>query len=183
MSDVTDTLAASQAVAVSTVATAPDADSGAVVFEFPQRVEFFVYGVPVQQGGKRINRATGSMYDQAKSLGPWRQEVAGVAEKMMNGRLPTTMPCLVSLAFYFRRPTSHYRVGAHAGELKPSAPQHHAQTPDIDKLERAILDSLTMGGVYSDDKLVHQVLKVRNWTDRFHGKPGVQIIVVPEEHR
>lgn len=178
----TDTLDTSQAVAVSTPATAPD-DAGAVAFEFPHRIEFFVYGVPVQQGGKRINRKTGSMYDQAKSLAPWRQEVAGVAENVMAGRLPATMPCRVGLAFYFRRPTSHYRVGMHAGELKPSAPQHHAQTPDIDKLERAILDSLTMGGVYADDRLVHTVNKVRYWTDRFHGKPGVQIIVTPEEHR
>ena len=85
-----------------------------------------------------------------KRLGAWRDRIAwGVREKL-NGHKPTDKAVRVEVRFCFTRPKSHLRVN---GMVKPSAPVQHKIRPDVDKLERSILDALS-DVVWHDDSQV-----------------------------
>lgn len=72
-------------------------------------------------------------------LKPWRQQVSGVALSI--GATPIDGPVSVTVDFFFQRPRSAAkRIGM-------------TVKPDIDKLARAILDSLT-GILFHDDAQV-----------------------------
>lgn len=59
-------------------------------------------------------------------------------------------PVSVELVFRFARPKGHFNT---KGQLKPSAPMHVIVKPDIDKIERSVLDGLT-GVLFKDDSQV-----------------------------
>ncbi|MBK5238851.1 MAG: RusA family crossover junction endodeoxyribonuclease [Actinomycetales bacterium] len=99
--------------------------------------EMFVEGIPVPQGSKSLSR-TGVMYEANKALKPWRLKVAAAAlwavgpdVRFMEG------PLALAVAFGMPRPKTVKR-------------EHPSVKPDLDKLVRAISDSLT-GIVYKDD--------------------------------
>lgn len=69
-------------------------------------------------------------------------------------------PVSVKLGFYIQRPKSHMRKD---GTLKPSAPQYHAQKPDVDNLAKAVLDVLTDLCLWEDDAQVHSLSITREW--------------------
>ena len=96
---------------------------------------------------------TGHLYESSKAVGPWRDKIRTAAFNKFAGHKPTVFPVEMGLEFYFPRPQSHFRTGKYAGEIKDSAPTRHTTKPDLDKLTRAVLDSLT-GIVYLDDSQV-----------------------------
>ena len=145
-------------------------------------VSFMVHGLPRKQGDKQVTKAA-RMYEKNPGLGAWRAQIIATAAEHLAGRSPATLPCIAELTFYFRRPVSHYRTGKNAGVLRDAAPKFHAQTPDIDKLCRAAMDALTYADVWVDDKQAHKVLLNREWTDRFHGQPGMYVCVWEEPCR
>lgn len=99
-------------------------------------VEFFVPGVPVQQGSKSV--FNGRVVDQNhKALKPWRANVATAADRGVT----FDCPVMVSLRFVMPRP-------------KRPRWELPAVKPDIDKLARALLDGLTDGGLLADDARV-----------------------------
>lgn len=107
---------------------------------------------------------------------PWRQAVAAEAMIAMGGefiRGPWLGPLELQAVFMFARPKSHYRSGAHAGELKPGAPEHHATKPDTDKLLRSVGDALT-GILVRDDS---QFAIVHAWKAYTTGAPCAEITV------
>ena len=67
------------------------------------------------------------------------------------GREPLTGAVSVDVVFTFARPKSHYGTGRNADVVKESAPEHHTQRVDGDKLARLLGDSLEMAGVVADD--------------------------------
>lgn len=142
-----------------------------------------VDGTPVQQGSKkgfynpRIGRV--QMTDDNKArLQPWRATVTAAARNTIAdipGYERITGPVEVRICFYFLRPKSHYGTGKNANVLKPTAPTFVAVKPDLDKLERSILDALTDAGVWQDDSRV-----VRMATEkRYSTRAGAQIAVTP----
>lgn len=127
----------------------------------------FVPGVPVAQGSKRYlgrgQRGKLRMaHDNAERLEPWRVTIAAKAEEKMAGGEPTRAGVALALRFIFVRPKSHYGSGRNAELLKPSAPRVPTGKPDIDKLERAVLDALT-AIVYVDDSQVVTVNKGKEY--------------------
>ena len=66
-------------------------------------------------------------------------------------REPLTGAVSVDVVFTFARPKSHYGTGRNADVVKESAPEHHTQRVDGDKLARLLGDSLEMAGVVADD--------------------------------
>ena len=62
-------------------------------------------------------------------------------------------PIQVTMIFWLPRPKGHYGTGKNAGKLKGSAPGRPITKPDVDKVQRAILDVGT-GLWFKDDSQV-----------------------------
>ncbi len=88
------------------------------------------------------------------------------------------LDCAVKLSakFYFQRPKSHYGTGRNWDTLKTSAPEHHIQVPDTDKLIRLLADALTIAGVIADDRLIVDTRGRKFWTS---ASSGTSIWVAP----
>jgi len=124
------------------------------------RFRFVVHGLPVPQGSKncRCNNGVGHLYDvNAHELKRWRELVTSeartaYAEAGYRGG-PFDGPLSLSAEFRFPMPPSRKGVDKTAGRIwKLSA-------PDLDKLVRALGDSLTDAEVIRDDaRIVRQVV-------------------------
>jgi crossover junction endodeoxyribonuclease RusA len=115
---------------------------------------------PLPKAGKRLAGAAFSdviLTSDNKDLKRWRAIVrndavcARIKAVGNAGLRDITWPTgPVSLLLVWRLPRPK--------RLKPAAPLEHLTRPDIDKLERAVLDALT-GVLYTDDGQVQTVLK------------------------
>lgn len=78
----------------------------------------------------------------------------------------------VIIRFHFKRPQKDYLRGT----LRESAQKYVVKTPDLDNIEKAVLDALN-GSAYVDDKQV-----VRKYTEKLWAhENAVQIEVLPLE--
>jgi Holliday junction resolvase RusA-like endonuclease len=117
-----------------------------------------VNGTPVPQGSKKAFRhsRTGRvvMMDDNPNLAAWRANVTAKARGAWGvDRPPLDAPVIATALFYLPRPKGHYGTGRNAGILKDSAPLYPTVKPDLDKLVRAVFDSLKDAGVWRDDAL------------------------------
>lgn len=110
-------------------------------------VRFFVPGEPAPQGSKKAFRNQYTcriqMTESSKKVGPWRERVALAAHNAMEGGAVLDGPISVCLNFVLPRPKSAPK------RTTPPA----VKKPDLDKLERAVLDALT-GVCFGDDSQV-----------------------------
>ena len=127
-------------------------------------LDFYVSGFPAPQGSKRIlprggvKGARPLLVDDHPGLKPWRAKVTGAAKvALRESGAPPAGAALVSLTFYLPRPVTHYGTGKNSGRVKPSAPVEMMVKPDLDKLVRAVLDSLTDAGMWADDSRVDSI--------------------------
>ncbi len=138
---------------------------------------FFVPGIPKTKGSTR------SFYNpKAKkivTMGACKQEKSweGIVSFYAGqaGVALSEHPIQIWLSFRFARPKCHFNKKG----LKLDAPEKPTgrKIGDIDKLERAILDSLT-GIAYYDDSQVWAVSKSKQWIDEEYGEvPGVKISI------
>lgn len=115
---------------------------------------FWVPGTPVQQGSKTARAIGGHavMWDQnTKSLRPWRKAVKEAASAAYSG--PMLDGALVAvLEFRFVRPASVRREW-------PSV------KPDLDKLQRSILDALTDSKTIKDDGRFVRITATKVYAD------------------
>lgn len=145
------------------------------------QVGFWVAGVPVPQGSKKIgrNHKTGRplLIDDNDALKPWRDLVDAEGRRAMKGQVKLDGPCSVDLAFYLPRPAGHYKKDGLT--LRATAPRVWCSVkPDLDKLERAVLDALTTAGVWAEDS---RAVILRS-SKRYAGLPheaGVSLLVTP----
>lgn len=118
----------------------------------------FVPGVPQPQGSKRFlgRSAKGKvrMAESSKLVGPWRERVALVAEKTLDGLEPSRQAIVFNARFIFPRPKGHYGTGRNAGIVKANAPRVPTVKPDLDKLVRAALDGLTAVAFVDDSQVI-----------------------------
>ena len=138
-------------------------------------LNLFVPGIPAPQGSKR-HVGRGILVESCAALKPWRQAVTYHAlEGMRQKGLQAIIvgPVRVDCTFVFARPRSHYRAN---GELKANAPRWHTTRPDRDKLERAVLDSLT-GICYRDDSQACWGTIQKIYTREGFTEPGSHIYV------
>lgn len=120
---------------------------------------FFVEGHPVAQG--RISHFQNrGYYTNDKELKPWRELIGWKARQ---AQIPFIAdgPISIELDFIFVRPASSKR-------------EFPSIRPDIDKLERSVLDALT-GILYKDDGQVCKVSK----TKIYGLTEGVRIAIAP----
>jgi len=123
-------------------------------------------GIPRPQGSLRIITArNGRAFAQNSSTTvQHRNLVVHELAQVWQDREMVRGPVAARLTFKFARPHSHYGTGRNVDVLKPSAPEHHARTPDADKLARLVLDALTIAGVVRDDCQVALVRAEKQWT-------------------
>lgn len=132
----------------------------------PTVLNVSVNGTPQPQGSARVFMHGGVpkiTTDNAK-LKPWRKQVASAAMLAMESSDWVTSDAPIAVYLVFRLPK-----GKSVRRLLPTV------RPDLDKLTRAALDSLTVAGVYNDDAQV-----VRLNIAKFYAggtPPGVTITV------
>lgn len=135
-------------------------------------IQFRVDGIPAQMGSKKafaVKRKDGSISasvtdDNSKKRQLWANAVSSAAAASVpDGFEPIKVPVMVMMVFEFPRPQSHYGTGRNAGKLKPSAPEDHPSSPDLDKLERCVNDALT-GIILADDRYICGHVTLRQWT-------------------
>ena len=134
-------------------------------------LDIMVEGLPQAQGSK-IQTPSGGLREANKNLRPWRDTLHYHMRDTFKGET-VRVPVKVSLVFSFNRPKYHYnKLG-----LKKAAPLFKGTKPDLDKLTRAVLDSLTTATVISDDALVSSLTATKMYTE---GTPGALIRVETE---
>jgi Holliday junction resolvase RusA-like endonuclease len=115
----------------------------------------------------------GSKYP--KEVYVWRGQVQAAVAALEQ---PTfTGPVELHLGFELPRPATHFLpVNSKRAmpELRSDAPTWPGAMPDIDKLIRAICDSITDAGLWGDDGQVVVIVAAKRYTS---GTPGVTITV------
>lgn len=126
-----------------------------------QEVSFFVPGEPRPQGSKK-HVGNGIMIESCKGLHNWRSDVKAFAFRSVPVDWDMTRPMFVELEFLFQRPKGHFTS---KGAFSKRAPIHYVVNKnDIDKLTRAVLDSLT-SVLYNDDGQVIELHAKRRYCD------------------
>jgi len=149
-------------------------------------ISFNVLGTPAPKGSSRavMNKWTGramiipggSKVNEAK-LKTWDVCVRAAASIKLGPRDTAVFvlkPLHVELHFRMQRPGGHYGKGKNAGRLSPSAPIAPTSKPDIDKITRATLDSMT-GLAFDDDSRIVSLLVTKMYAAP--GQEGAFIVV------
>lgn len=136
-------------------------------------IEFRVHGIPQSQGSMSAFLPPGSKHPiithkRGKTLKAWRSDVVAAMPKgrMLYG------PVGVYICFYMPIPKSRPKVLKTEKQWMEWA--YPAKKPDLDKMERAILDALT-GVILRDDSQVVSVTKAKIYFD----PPGARIAILP----
>ena len=145
--------------------------------------EVTVPGIPQPRGSKKAFVRQGkngkprvNMVDDNVKSGDWMDIVRfQVSQELPKDWRVMTQQVFLRTMFIFPRPKGHFGKGKNANSVKRSAPIHHVQKPDLDKLDRAIGDALT-GVVYRDDSQIVQRWSAKCWADEYL-RPGVKIEV------
>lgn len=133
---------------------------------------FFVPGIPVAKGSARAfyapkQKRAFARQDNAEKQRPWVSAIIDAATKaevlMYDG------PVEVRIGFHMPRPKSHLNS---KGQLQAGAPTYCPKRPDLDKLERCVLDALT-GIAWTDDCQVAAVRTFKVYAE----KPGADIFI------
>jgi len=137
---------------------------------------FSVPGIPRPQGSK-VSFRNGGMKEASAHLDSWRQAVILFARQAAGAAnwKPGTRKFLVALTFAFPRPQSHFRSVNKQPVLRDDAPLFYDNTPDIDKLQRAVFDSLTYAAVWGDDKKAVSVEARKVYSQ----SPGLTCVITP----
>lgn len=144
-----------------------------------------VDGTAQPQGSKRTFKHphTGEtvLVDASKKTRPWRSSVVKAIKEQTGGKQLFDGAVSVDIFYALPRPKSHYRTGRFSHVLKGTAPIHHTEKPDGDKLDRAIYDALTESGIIRDDKVIVGGGRWKRWSlDRQapgEDPPRVQITI------
>ena len=129
-----------------------------------RRVRFDVIGDPVPKARARVVRKGGRTWSYTpKKVTKWEDKVKEEAEKHFP--VPISGPVALTIGFYLSRPKSRKKEN------------YVPVTPDLDNLEKAILDGLNEVA-YEDDKLV-VVKSAAKFYVRYGQDPHVDITVTP----
>lgn len=144
-------------------------------------IEIDVLGTPAPKGSNRAmvrgGRAVfvpgGSKVNQIKLKG-WDASVRDEALSVVGSReepVFTHVPLAVAIVFRLARPGGHW---AKNGGLRPSAPSAPSTKPDVDKLARATLDSLS-GLVFDDDARIVRLTVSKEYAAPGHEGAAIQV--------
>lgn len=135
-------------------------------------VNFYVSGLPMPQGSKtvlrtpqgRTNVVQAGTRDSRQRHEAWREAVRFAAVSAFRGKGPLEGPVVVEVHFCFTRPKSSKR-------------EHPSVKPDLDKLVRSVLDSLT-GPAYVDDSQVVCIVATKTYEEK--AGCSIHVYALPE---
>lgn len=122
-----------------------------------------VSGLPWPEGSLKAFVVKGKpviVHDNPQRLQEWRDAVEAAARK--SGASFLRRPVAVDMDLYLPRPKSHYRTGRNAHLIRDDAPSYPVHRMDVDKLARAVNDSLT-GVLWDDDGQVVKLAAAKHW--------------------
>ena len=123
--------------------------------------QVFVNGIPKPQPRPRLS-ANGKVFNPA-SVNPWKNEIR--AAFVSCRRETITTPVLLKISFFMPMRKGMWITN---GECIP-----HTSKPDLDNLQKAVMDEITNSGIWKDDALVYRVE-----ADKWYGpQPGARIII------
>lgn len=125
---------------------------------------FTAYGIPRPQGSKR-RVGKGRYIEASKYLLQWRKTVATAAMAAHGNLPPHTTATVGRMIFYFPLPKSH----------PERACQPYLNTPDLDKLNRAVGDALTEAHVITDDKIIYRWNNAKYYCDSYDDPPRAEV--------
>lgn len=128
-------------------------------------LSFFVPGKPAPQGSKR-HVGKGILIESSKECGPWRERVALAASQQMDRIIEKPSPVALILDFILPRPASTPKT-----KTPPAT-----KRPDLDKLQRAVLDALTNIAYQDDSQVCH--IKADKRLAILGESPGVHITIL-----
>lgn len=140
------------------------------------KISFFVIGDPKPQARPRVSRR-GKFTSVHSPLTQWRCDVLKEANSIAQSKEILTCPLFIDITYYFRRPQGHYGTGKNAEKLKDSAPQFHTKKPDIDNLNKAILDAIGDSGLIKNDSQIYHLQSLKTYGK--DGKHGAAITIWP----
>jgi Holliday junction resolvase RusA-like endonuclease len=133
----------------------------------PDNVTFFAFGTPKGQPRPRAFSRGGraAVYDPGTAEG-WKGQVALAWRDTGHQKMADAPAYQVTLRFRFPRPKSHFNSKE---QLKPTAPVWFTGKPDADNCAKAVLDALTMLGVWKDDALVTELYVTKKYAEQSSG--------------
>lgn len=142
-------------------------------------ITLFARGTPKGQPRPRAfarkmgDRFVARVYDDGSAEG-WKSQIADALRRAYPTRETITGPVELRVLFHMPRPKAHFRSN---GELKPNAPTFCLTKPDLDNLEKAVMDCFTTLTVWRDDSQV--VRKISGKVYESDKGPGAEITVQP----
>ena len=128
-------------------------------------IRFTVAGRPQGKGSKRAQLIPGTtrftVRDANPKAKPWAAQMSAAAHEAYQGELIRDA-VEIELRFFFARPKAHMGTGKNAGTVLASAPRRMIVMPDVDKLCRCAIDSLT-GIVFKDDSQIARLVAVKSY--------------------
>jgi crossover junction endodeoxyribonuclease RusA len=124
-------------------------------------IDFAIVGLPIPQGSHRCRNGN-VVPDNGPTLMKWRTLVAHHARQAMPDGWDRAGPFGLAVSFWFPRPLSHH-INRDMARVRPTAPTWHTQTPDVDKLARAVADALTTARVWKDDRYCVYLSAEKSW--------------------
>lgn len=127
-------------------------------------LDIIVFGTPKGQPRPRAFAFNG----KARVFDPgtaehWKSQIAKAVQDYLPEQ-PHDGPMTVSMAFYFKRPKSHYTGKGKLTKAAQTEKMYHTSKPDFDNLEKAVSDCLTEVGFWKDDSQVVQWAGYKFWT-------------------
>ncbi len=139
-------------------------------------IEFFVEGIPKAQArpcafyNKKTGRA--GVYDKGNSA-EWKYKIIEACKKNNFDSFKDS-PIHLGICFYMPRPKDHFISGNIDKGKKASSPTRHTKKPDLDNLEKAVMDALTDYGMWNDDSFVCSKNSIKIYGD---DEFGVNILI------
>lgn len=145
----------------------------------------FVPGIPVPKGSMNAFPTKGPrkvvMVDQQSArLKKWKSTLRNILLPHVNREhcLHSSGAYHVTLTFLLPRPGYHFQIGTKQVKKQHASSQHRVK-PDLDKLVRAVFDSLTKE-VWADDAHISSVLAQKVYAPDAEGGLFIEIKYMPE---
>lgn len=111
---------------------------------------------------------TARVYNADTAKG-WKGAIALAARNVLP-KSPMTGPIIVNVTYFMPRPKRLMR------KISPDGLIPHTSKPDIDNLNKAVLDTLTRIGVWQDDSQVIGIMAMKYHCPK-DGTPGARISI------